>query len=105
MTSRLMRVSRASFDLDERGDGVLVKKEVVERPATRPILFAGHSHLTGDEQPTPRLLGVDLVPSEEIRVISQELLQEALRVVRSLLHCEKLGIFFEKVNATRHLLT
>jgi hypothetical protein len=68
-------------------------------------LFAGHSHLTGDEQPTPRLLGVDLVPGEQIRVICQELLQEALRVVRSLLHCEELGIFFQKVDATSHVLT
>ena len=78
---------------------------MVERPSTRPVLFAGDSHLAGDEQPAPRLLGVDLVPGEEIRVISQELLQEALRVVRSLLHGEELGIFFEKVDATSHMLT
>jgi hypothetical protein len=38
-------------------------------------------------------------------VISQELLQEALRVVRGLFHGGELGIFFEKVDATSHLLT
>ena len=105
MTSRRMRVSVASLDLDERGDGVLVEKQVVERPSTRPVLFAGDGHLTGDEQPTPRLLGVDLVPGEQIRVIRQELLQEALRVVRRLLHRDQLGIFFQKVDATSHMLT
>ena len=89
MTSRRDAGVGASLDLDERGDGILVKKQVVERPSTRPVLFAGDSHLTGDEQPTPRLLDVDLVPGEQVRVICQELLQEALRVVRGLLHCEQ----------------
>jgi hypothetical protein len=94
-----------SLDLDERGDGILVKEQVIERPVPRPFLFTGHSHLTGDEQPTPRLLGVDLISGQEVRVISQELLQEALRVVRRLFHGEELGIFFEKVDTTSHLLT
>src|SRR5208337_2826514 len=31
----------ASLDLDERRDGILIKKQVVERPSTRPVLFAG----------------------------------------------------------------
>ena len=78
---------------------------MVERPSTRPVLLAGDRHLTGDEQPPPRLLGVDLVPGEEVRVIRQELLQEGLRVVRGLLHCDQLGIVVQKVDATSHLLT
>ena len=78
---------------------------MVECPSSRPVLFAGHSHLPGYEQPAPWLLGVNLIPSEEIRVIRQELLQEALRVVSSFLHCKELGVFLEKVDATSHLLT
>jgi len=83
----------------------LIKKQVVERPSGGPALFAWDVHLTTDEQPAPRLLGVDLVPGEQIRMIGQERLQEALRVVRSLLHGDQLGIVAQKVDATGHMLT
>ena len=62
-------------------------------------------HLTRDEQPSPRLLGVDLLSGEQVWVISQELLQEALRVIRSFLHREQLGVFPQEVDATSHLVT
>jgi hypothetical protein len=50
----------------------LIKKQMIERPSPRPVLFAGDRHLAGDEQPPSWFLGVDLIPGEEIRVIRQE---------------------------------
>ena len=48
MTSRRMRVSAHSLDLNERGDGTLIKNKMVERRSTRPVMFTGDTHLTGD---------------------------------------------------------
>ena len=105
MTSRRMRVSELRLTSTSVGIASWSRNRWSSDHRAAPSCSPGTAISRRDEQPTPRLLGVDLVPSEEVRVISQELLQEALRVVRSLLHCEQLGIFFQKVDATSHGIT
>jgi hypothetical protein len=62
-------------------------------------------HLTRDEQPSPRLLGVDLLSGEQVWVISQELLQKALGVVGRLFHCDQVRFAIQKIDSASQLLT
>jgi hypothetical protein len=47
----------AALDLDESRDAVLVQEEMVEGPARARVVR--NAHLLGDQEPSPRRLGID----------------------------------------------
>jgi hypothetical protein len=78
----------AALDLDEGGNALLVEEQVIEAPAVAPVGVLADAHLSSDQQPALARFAA-LVAYEQIRMIGEQLLQDALGVVALLGHLDQ----------------
>ena|ERR1700680_2919138 len=98
----LRRWAGTALDLDERRYGILVEKEVINRPAAAAVLLGRKRCLTRNELPTTRGGSSELIASEQTRVLGQQLLKNRLRVVRPLEHLHELISIAKQVDPAAH---
>src|SRR5215217_3635907 len=75
---------------------------MVHRPPPTTSFLGGQRHFTRNKQPPARLVTVDLVPSEEVRVFREQLLQPSLRSVVSFGHLDEIAVALHQVNTSAH---
>ena len=90
----------AALDLDESGNAVLIQEEVVEGPARARVVR--NAHLPGNQEPSSRRLGIDLVARQQPRMPGQKLLEIHLGGKRRLGHLREAAVRVEKEDASGH---
>src|SRR5687767_793740 len=74
----------AALYLYQGGYTVLVEEQVVECPAVTAALLTRNTHLACNEQPSSRLLGINLIAGKKSRMLREQSLEKVLGVVRTL---------------------
>jgi hypothetical protein len=90
----------AALHLDEGRDAFLVQEEMIERPTGTRIIR--NAHLTGDEEPTPWRLWINLVAWEQTRMTGEELLEIHFGSKSRLGHLSEAAVGVEKKDASSH---
>lgn len=93
----------ASLDFDERRYGVMVEKQVVERPTSRTKFLFRYTHFSTDEEPTSGIIAVDLISGQQIRILFQERLEHVLRLEGLFVHFDQRAIVLNVENLAVHL--
>ncbi len=94
----------ASLHFDDRRDGVLVDKQVVEAPLLAAAKSGRDANLAADQQPAARRCGVDLCARQKRGMIGEQLLKQLLGGIGFGLHLDHVAILVDKEDpvAARH---
>lgn len=72
---------RRPLDLHQCRHTVLIHEQVVQGPPAGPVGLIRNTHLTTNQQPPRRIIGVNLPTAKEIRMLLKQYLQDLLSVI------------------------
>ena len=93
---------RGALHLDQGRYRVLVDDQVIDRPAAARSRRLGDPLLAGDENPAAGVVGLDLLPVEQLGVIGDQRLEIILRREGLLLEGFEASVLASRVNPFSH---
>src|SRR5262249_49081008 len=92
----------AAFDLDQGRNGILVEKQVVQRPPVPSFVLGRDTHLPRDQEPPSWCSPIRLIAGQQVWVFGEKLLEHVLGVIGLLRHLHEIATTLNQENAAIH---